>query len=421
MNETAGQGESSEAGAGSTSAEQTLATLQSVSYRAGELQHYLDSVCEVMLELLGDGISAITLYRDGVKRVLARCPVAENPSGGTMDVHGMLSTYVVNHNTVLRVENAQEETRYGTPPEGYCSYLGIPLRVPSGDVVGTLCYFNRDKRTFTEPEQQTAELFAERVAIALDNFEMYQQLERHSDSLELLVRERTDQLLAARDELVHKEKLAAVGEFATQITHEIRNPLTTIRLTLEYQQQHPEKNSARRVDLAVGEVARLERMLNEVLMYARPVEVETVDVELPAFCQDFIATYESLATERQQRLELKVLKPVIVHADRDKLTQILLNLIRNACEAAEPGQIISLCSGGDKDHGTVSVHNWGDIIPVDKLPHIQEPFVSGKPQGSGLGLAIVASLLAAQAGNLEIASCKAEGTTVTVQLPRVSL
>ena len=421
MNTEAGENGPSEIATTKHSAEQTLATLQSVSYRAGELQDYLDSVCQVLLDLLGDGLSAITLYRDGVKKVLARCPLAESTRRRTMDVHGQLSTYVVNHNAVLKVEDAEAEKRYGRPPEGYCSYLGIPLRVPSGEVVGTLCYFDRDKRTYSEREQQTAELFAERVAIALDNYEMYKKLEQHSDSLELLVQERTEQLLTARDELAHKEKLAAVGEFATQLTHEIRNPLTTIRLTLEYQQQHPEKSAGKRVDLAVGEVARLERMLNEVLLYARPVEVDTVELELSAFCQDFIATYASLASERQQGLELEVINTATVTADRDKLTQIMLNLIRNACEAAEPGQPICLRCSSNKDHGLISVHNFGDSIPQDKLPRIREPFVSGKPRGSGLGLAIVASLLQAQEGRLDITSSAAEGTTVTLFLPLVTL
>lgn len=418
MNETSAQNQPPERAEPRPGADQTLATLKSVSYRAGELQDYMDSICQGLLDLLGDGLSAITLYRDGVKQVLARRPVLESVPCGTLDVHGQLSTYVVNNNAVLKVEDARLEQRYGAPPEGFCSYLGIPLRVPSGEVVGTLCYFDRDKRRYTQREQQTAELFAERIAIALDNYEMYQELEQHSDTLEVLVQERTEQLLVARDELAHKEKLAAVGEFAAQITHEIRNPLTTIRLTLEYLKKYPEKNADKRVELAVGEVARLERMLNQVLLHARPVKVDPVELELSAFCQDFITTHESLASERQQRLVMEADSAVTVLADRDKLTQILLNLICNACEAAEPGQNIYLRSASDGTHGIVSVHNLGDSIPANKMPHITEPFVSGKPTGSGLGLAIVASLLEAQGGRLELVSGEAQGTTVTLYLPR---
>jgi signal transduction histidine kinase len=399
------------------SAEQTLTTLKSVSYRAGELQDYLDSVCEVLLHLLGDGISAITLYRDGVKQVLARRPEV-GESTATMDVHGHLSTYVVNHNTVLKVEDAENEKGYGNAPEGYCSYLGIPLRIPSGEVVGTLCYFNRAKRQYSASEQQTAELFAERVAIALDNYQLYKQLEQHSGSLETLVQERTEQLLAARDQLAHKEKLAAVGEFAAQITHEIRNPLTTIGLTLEYLQKHPEKNAAKRIELAAGEVGRLERMLEQVLLYARPARVILLTLELSAFIKDIVATYDSLARERDQQLVVAVDTAVTVQADRDKLTQVVLNLIRNACEAAEPGHTITISSAVAQEWGTISVHNFGMTIPENKLAHITEPFVSAKPGGSGLGLAITSSLLEAMGGRLELVSTQSDGTTATLYLPR---
>lgn len=395
----------------------TLESLQSLSYRAGELQPYMDRVCEVLLELLGDGLCAITLYRDGQKKILAISPAQES-APKAVDVHGLLSTHVVNNKAVLKVEDATENTQYGVPPEGFCSYMGVPLCLPSGEVAGTICYFNRSRRNYTQSDQQTAELFAERVAIALDNYEMFQQLEEHSNALETLVQRRTQQLLDAKDELVHKEKLAAVGEFATQLTHEIRNPLTTIRLTFEYLQKHPEKNAEKRVELAAGELSRLERLLNHVLLYARPAVPELSSLDLAEFCRDFIATYESVATDRQQQLILEVSNPVTVLADRDKLTQVLLNLINNACEASDIGESIFLHCHSDQEFGVISVHNKGAVIPESKLAHITEPFVSAKANGSGLGLAIADSLLQAQGGRLAVVSTPTDGTTVTVYVPR---
>ena len=109
---------------------------------------------------------------------------------------------------------------------------------------------------------------------------------------------------------------------------------------------------------------------------------------------------------------------VTVLADHDKLTQILLNLLRNACEAADIGQPIHLLCTSDEGAGIVRIHNSGATIPESKMAHITEPFVSGKPNGSGLGLAIAVSLLEAQAGRLEIESAASTGTTVTVYLPR---
>jgi len=402
-------------------AEKILATLTTVSYRAGELQSYLDSVCEALLELMGTGLSAITLYRYGTKKVLATKPESDCLSCGSMDIHGQLSTHVLNTNTILTVENALSNTQYGSPPEGFCSYMGVPLRSPGGEVVGTLCYFDKKARQFTDREEQTAELFAERIAIALDNYDLFQKLGEYSDSLELQVQERSEQLLKAHEELAQKEKLAALGEFASHITHEIRNPLTTIRLTLEYIKKNPERSPEKRLELGIGEVSRLERLLNELLLYAKPIEVNAGPLELSGFCQDFISTFDSIAKERRQTLKLLTDTPVTVMADRDKLTQVILNLVRNACEAADPEDTITLRLGKTDTVGRVSVHNFGNTIPADKLPIITEPFVSCRANGSGLGLAIVESLQKSQGGNVSFTSSVSDGTVVEIDLPLAPL
>ncbi len=397
-------------------AEKTLEALASLSYRAGELQDYLDSTCESMVDLLGDGLAAVTLYRDGKKNVLALVPPPSEPIL-PLDIHGPISTYVVQTGETLCVEDTDQEIRYGSPPEGYHSYLGVPLRLPKGEVVGTICYFNSAARHFRESEVQTAQLFAERVAIALDNYGLYQDLKQHSTKLEELVQSRTTQLLAARDELANKEKLAAVGEFAAHLTHEIRNPLTTIRLALEYLQQNTTDGSQKRAELAGNEVSRLERMLNEVLMYTKPAQATLKPVELDVFCTDFVLTNESLAQAQDLTLKLEVESSSTVMADADKLTQVFLNLTRNACDASAPGQAIVCTTGRDGDDGFVRMHNCGAIIPPDKLNVITDAFVSGKPNSSGLGLAIVKSLVDVQQGRLTISSNDSDGTTFTVYLP----
>ena len=409
-------------------AEKTLETLAGLSYRACELQQYLDDTCDAMIDLLGEGLAAVTLYRNGKKNVLAILPKPDQPLP-PLDIHGPISTYIVETGETLCVEDTDKETCYGSAPEGYHSYLGVPLRLPKGEVVGTICYFDRDTRHFREHELQTALLFAERVAIALDNYDLYQDLKQHTVDLEELVQDRTSQLLAARDELAHKEKLAAVGEFATRLTHEIRNPLTTIRLALEYIQQHTRLDdeielvgtnnagSHKRAVLAANEVQRLERMLNEVLIYTKPVKPSLKVLELDSFCADFVVTNESLAKATGLTLKLNIESAAKVLADSDKLNQIYLNLTRNACDASQPGTDIICTTGREGDYGFIRMHNCGAIIPPDKLNVITEAFVSGKPNSSGLGLAIVKSLVDAQQGRLDIISTAEQGTTFTVYLP----
>lgn len=402
--------------------ERTLDSLAALSYRSGELQSFLDHACDAVLDLLGDGIAAITLYRDDRKHVLASKPDRER-SQTQYATHGHLSTYVVDSGATLTVEDAHANTLYGDPPEGYCAYMGIPLRMPDGQIAGTLCYFDRDKRRFDDTEQRTAELFAERIAITLDNYQLYEKLKLHSRTLEDLVEQRTGELLAARDELARKEKLAAVGRFASQITHEIRNPLATIRLALEYIEKQPSitDNVQKRAALAAGESSRLEQLLTEVLHYARPQQLHPEPLELGAFLEDFVLTYESLAAGKQLGFRIAAPEPpnaqIFVLADGNKLTQVCLNLATNACEAAPHNGEVSWTLERDATTARISVYNKGDFIPAAKLHAITEAFVSGRPGGFGLGLAIVRSIVESHHGRLDIESSAENGTRISVILP----
>lgn len=401
--------------------EETLESLASLSYRTGELQDFFDSACESVISLLGDGLAAVTLYRDNKKNVLALKPDSEK-NETQFETHGHLSTYVVDSACTLCVEDALANPEYGKAPEGYHSYLGTPLRTPDGSVVGTLCYFDRTKRLFSPDERRAAELFAERIAIALDNYELYQQLKDHSKSLENLVEHRTSELLAARDELARKEKLAAVGEFASRITHEIRNPLATIRLALEYIENQTEEDSGlkKRAALAAGESSRLEALLSEVLLYAKPSQPDLAPVELNDFVSNFILTYESMATTQRCEFTFAPSDAITVMADRNKLTQICVNLAKNACDASDEGSVATWRVHTDNKFGFISLHNTGDTIPKAKLHQITDAFVTGKPGGFGLGLAIVKSIVDAHEGSLSVTSNETDGTTIAIGIPLVS-
>lgn len=393
--------------------DKALTALAGLSYRTGELSSYLQSICQSVLDVLGDGAAAITLYRNNEKKVLARVPMTASV-GKTMDVHGHLSTYVVENRASLRVDDAIANPEYGNPPQGFCSYLGIPLKLPSGEIVGTLCYFDKNARQYTDSNEQVAELFAERIAVALDNFELYQQLKEHSVTLEQMVEERTQDLMAAQDALFQKEKLAAIGEFATLMTHEIRNPLATIRLALEYVEKMQDTRAVRRATLAASEVSRVERMLNEVLIYAKPTALTTRTVDLVKFVEDFLGTNESILQQKQQQCTIDISANPVINADPDKLHQIFLNLMRNASEAAEDKSVIVCTIGELNGRVFFSMQNGGAVIPVKKLLNITEAFVSGKPNGTGLGLAIVESLVKAHNAELDICSSVEKGTTVTI-------
>lgn len=222
--------------------------------------------------------------------------------------------------------------------------------------------------------------------------------------------------------LVERSHLAAIGEFASGIAHEIRNPLATINLALDYLERREAlaEPARRRVELAAGEAARMERLLRDILLYAKPVALDLQNVDLCATLERFLESNRGIADTRNQTFHLRrTATQVSIMGDRDRLTQIFLNLANNACEAAPRDSVIDWEVSYQEPAPTVSVrvHNGGDPIPAEVLPRLLQPFFTTKSQGTGLGLGIVKRLVDAHGGDITIDSKEKSGTTVSVTLP----
>lgn len=224
--------------------------------------------------------------------------------------------------------------------------------------------------------------------------------------------------------LAEHGRLAAIGEFASGIAHELRNPLATIGLALDYfsKLDLPE-GGRKRARLAAQEANRTNRLLEEMLLYAKPLQMRLKPMSLIPALAEFLEAQQALAQQRAQRFGLvaDAGTDIQVMGDADRLAQIWLNLARNACEAAPAGASISWSVRDQRQRGAVQVevHNPGPAIPAEVLPRITEPFFSTKPAGTGLGLAIVKRLVSAHGGDVGIASDPTRGTRVTVTLPRL--
>jgi len=222
--------------------------------------------------------------------------------------------------------------------------------------------------------------------------------------------------------LAEHGRLATIGEFASGIAHELRTPLTTLSMAVEYfDRQELDEKATKRVELARQEAARMKRLLEEILLYAKPVALDLVPVPVSQFLAEFIDHHRELAAPRRQSIVLTEADTgARILADMDRLTQILLNLTQNACEAAPDGACIVWTVADDPETGTVrlEVSNPGDPIPADRLEQLTEPFFSTKPSGTGLGLAIVRRLTLVHSGELSIDSDATQGTRVGILFPR---
>jgi signal transduction histidine kinase len=172
--------------------------------------------------------------------------------------------------------------------------------------------------------------------------------------------------------------------------------------------------------LALEEGERLKRLLNEILLYSRQEVIQQEPIDLNELTLDLITNISSMQDAVGKQICFTPFsEPIIVFGDRDKLTQVLINLMQNACEAVSDGEKIQVYFSflTSSRQICIQVQNGGFPIPSELLPNVTKPFMTTKPSGNGLGLAIVKKIVEAHGGRLEIESSSLVGTIISVILP----
>ena len=154
-----------------------------LSYRSNELKPYLERISIAVSELLIVDWSVVTLCKDNEERILASSFDLGNTEDETYNLHLTVTGYVFKNGCPLIVEDTELSIEEYESEEGYRSYLGVPLRISTGEIVGTICSFNKAPRRFDQQEVQLATIFAERAASAIENYQLYQELQEINQTL----------------------------------------------------------------------------------------------------------------------------------------------------------------------------------------------------------------------------------------------
>jgi PAS domain S-box-containing protein len=219
------------------------------------------------------------------------------------------------------------------------------------------------------------------------------------------------------------ERLAAVGTLSAGLAHEIRNPLNSARLQLHLLERRLRKQGEddklfEPIRLVQNEIERLSHLVNEFLDFARPSVLNLDETDLYDIVAYVVELEHNAAAEHNVVLHLNDRSaPMPVMADRSKIQQVVLNLLRNAIEAVVEDGDVFVEVEYDDHGGLVRVRDTGPGIPEDTMGHIFEPFFSTKATGTGLGMAICHSLVTQHGGTIRVDS-DASGATFSVTFPR---
>ena len=224
-----------------------------------------------------------------------------------------------------------------------------------------------------------------------------------------------------QEKLLQSERLAALGQMAAHISHEVKNPLMVIggiaRQVLKAVRKDPHQ-SVEKLQIIVEEIRRLEEFLAEVGSFAKLSEPRKCPIDLNSLIREMCLKLEASLQENRITLSMN-LDPNLPQVQFDPLLlrQVLLNIAKNGIEAMPAGGTLTFTSGRDHDRVLVRIGDNGEGIPPDIMDKIFQPFYSTKPKGSGLGLAISQTIVKVHQGEIRVESEPHRGTGVTVFLP----
>lgn len=245
-------------------------------------------------------------------------------------------------------------------------------------------------------------------------------LVKHLQQNEAHLSRNFEELQKTRQRLLEEEKLAAVGRLSSAIAHEIRNPVAMISssLSLATQNDLTEPKRQEMFDIAAKEAARLEKLTTDFLAYARPQPLTKMFTSAADTLLYVASACKAYALEKGVRLDVEEAPELNIDVDASKIQQALLNLVKNAIEASQPGQSVTL-NGLFTNNGVIwlEVHNTGPAIPKDVLKEIFEPFFTTKQDGTGLGLAIAHNIARAHGGDLFLRVNEPGRVCFTLELP----
>jgi two-component system NtrC family sensor kinase len=397
--------------------------------RTLDVDEVVRTAVEALTGVTGHEISSLHLLSDDGKTLELRGERGMSPRlrevNRSLPIGEGLIGHVATSGKTMRVDRNYEDpnvlpsARAAVRREQINGFVCVPIH-SRGRVLGTLSLGRKTPDPFDRQELALLEAAADQIGIALDNARLYSELLRERDAIKLAHAQR----IRAETQLIHAEKLSAVGELASGVAHEINNPLTTILGLTHLLLTHPETTShvRDRLGIVAEEAGRAARIVQNLLLFARHYTPE----RRPCSLADQARRVLELMGYQLQQDNIRVVTDFgacpFVWADENQLQQVLLNLVQNAHQAMAKhpaNRVLTVRVWPSDRHAYVEVRDSGPGLAAEVLPRVFDPFFTTKPpgEGSGLGLSVSYGIITELGGALRAENHADGGASFIVELP----
>lgn len=285
--------------------------------------------------------------------------------------------------------------------EGFISMLASPILF-GDEIIGAIAAYTKSTHRFNNEEKKVFKTLAEMGAISIQNARLYSRI------------------FASEESLRRNEKLTTLGMLAAEIAHEIRNPLTVIKLLFGSLDLKFDEADPRHTDLSVitEKLNQLEEIVERVLSFGRTREGMHTHQDLNMLVEDTLKLMRLKLNQQKISLEfLPSKKAVMVDVNKGQILQVLLNLVLNATQAMPEGGQITIDLNVEEQFGSLTIADSGSGIPKEIQNDIFESFLTNRPDGTGLGLSISKRILRSHRGDIELLRSSKDGSAFRFWLP----
>jgi signal transduction histidine kinase len=285
--------------------------------------------------------------------------------------------------------------------QGFISMLASPV-IFGDEIIGVIIAYTKQPHRFNNEERKVFQTLAEIGALAIQNARLYSRI------------------FASEESLRRNEKLTTLGMIAAEIAHEIRNPLTVIKLLFDSLDLQFNNKDPRHTDVQViGEkLNQLEEIVERVLGFGRTREGMHTRQDLNALVDDTLKLMRLKLHQQKIDLQFEPLaSSIYVDVNKGQILQVMLNLVLNATQAMPEGGHIRLETSADENTAHLTITDNGGGIPESIQSDIFESFLTARPDGTGLGLSISKRILRGHRGDIELAQSSPKGSSFHFWLP----
>jgi len=377
-------------------------------------QELFDTVARDARQILQCRTVMLFLYEETRRTVRTASAASTHPieiNAQEMPVESCLVGSVIHTRKLIDYPNIQSAEFFDLIDLPHDPDLRTVLVAPvifENEVLGALAVFTDHIHRFNNDEKRLLGALASLAAVALQNTRLYARVFQSEESLR------------------KNEQLTTLGLLAAEIAHEIRNPLTVIKLLYGYLGLDFPENDPRRTDVRVisEKLDQLEAIVSRVLNFAKAPSSLHSRWSITDIIEDTIVLIRLKLA--QSKIHLKFERPqraLVIDVHKGQLQQVLLNLLINATQAMpDGGEIVMQCHAEERETGrfvVIDIQDTGCGIPETLRNQIFESFLSGRPDGTGLGLAIAKRILQSHHGDIQLLQTSSAGTTMRILLPLV--